>query len=118
MDEARPVLLHGDLTHLNMFVEPYSADWHITGLIDWGDARLGPPGHEFISPGVHMYLGDRTALSAFHLGCGKAMAGIHDNKELMARAMLYYGGDFAAFLRINQELNDCRDWGCVAQQMW
>jgi len=115
-NESKYVLLHGDLTHLNFLIEP--TNWQITGLIDWGDAKLGPPGHEFISPGVHMYLGDRTALNSFYKSCGKALAPVHHPVELMARAMLYYAGDFAALLQKIPETRACQDWACVARYMW
>ena len=48
-----PVLVHGDLTHLNLLVAEQGDGWRITGLIDWGDVKLGSRTHEFISPGVH-----------------------------------------------------------------
>lgn len=117
-NEAKPVLLHGDLTHLNLLVEPAGPDWQITGLIDWGDAKLGPPGHEFISPGVHMYLGDRAALSSFYHGCGKAMTPVHHPVELMARSMLYYAEGFASLLQKLPEISGCLDWACISIQMW
>jgi aminoglycoside phosphotransferase (APT) family kinase protein len=39
-DTEPPVLLHGDLTDLNMLVVEQAGSWRITGLIDWGDAKL------------------------------------------------------------------------------
>jgi hygromycin-B 7''-O-kinase len=116
--EAPRVLLHGDLTHLNLLVEPAGAALRITGLIDWGDAKLGPPGHEFISPGVHMYLGDRAALAHFYAGCGQAGEATRPTQEVMARAMLYYAGDFAHLLGKIPEAAECQDWDCVARMMF
>lgn len=69
-DDQPPVLLHGDLTHLNMLVAEQDEGWRITGLIDWGDVKLGPRAHEFISPGVHMYQGDVVPLAAWYRGYG------------------------------------------------
>src|SRR5262249_56212552 len=48
-DAEPPVLLHGDLTHLNMLVAEQAEGWRITGLIDWGDIKIGSRLHEFIS---------------------------------------------------------------------
>jgi hygromycin-B 7''-O-kinase len=115
-DFTNHVLLHGDLDHLNFLVEPDGSFWKISGLIDWGDAKIGPPAHEFISPGVHMYLGDRPAWSHFYQGCGQAASSNPD--ELMARAMLYYGGEFAAFLKRLSEVEPCGTWECIARQLW
>jgi hygromycin-B 7''-O-kinase len=110
---SRPVLLHGDLDHVNLLVQGGDAGWRITSLIDWGDAKMGPRGHELISPGVHMYLGDREAISVFQQGCARG-----NPVELMARAMLYYAGEFASFLKRIPGAEQCRTWDCIAQLMW
>lgn len=115
---GRTVLLHGDLTHLNFLTQLDGENWRITGLIDWGDAKLGAPGHEFISPGVHMYLGDREALAHFYRGCGDAMKDVQHPDELMVRAMLYYAEDFAFLMNRLPEMNTCPDWACISQHMW
>lgn len=115
---SRTVLLHGDLTHLNFLAQLDGEHWRITGLIDWGDAKLGAPGHEFISPGVHMYLGDRETLAHFCRGCGDAMKDVQYPDELMARAMLYYAEDFAFIMNRLPEMNTCPDWACISQLMW
>jgi hygromycin-B 7''-O-kinase len=107
------VLLHGDLTHLNLLVDEQPSGWQITGLIDWGDAKTGPRGHEFISPGVHMYLGERVVLDAFYQ---KALR--RNPQELMARAMLYYTGEFDQILRRVPGGSDCRTWDAVEELMW
>jgi aminoglycoside phosphotransferase (APT) family kinase protein len=118
MAQPEVVLLHGDLTHLNFLVEPAGSGWRISGLNDWGDARLGPPGHEFISPGVHMYLGDRSALASFYRGCAKALDRVRMPRELMARAMLYYSQDMADLLRRDPQIEACQNWDCIAQHLW
>jgi hygromycin-B 7''-O-kinase len=69
-DDDPPVLLHGDLTHLNLLVAKQAEGWRITGLIDWGDVKLGPRAHEFISPGVHMYQGDVAPLAGWYRSYG------------------------------------------------
>ena len=117
-DQSGYVVLHGDLTHLNFLVEPAPSGWQITGLMDWGDARLGPPGHEFISPGVHMYLGDRRSLTTFYQGCGQALQAVGYPVEIMARAMLYYADSFASILGRIPQSSACQDWAAIADIMW
>jgi len=112
------VLLHGDLTHLNFLANPVGENIQVTALIDWGDAKIGPPGHEFISPGVHMYLGDHDALACFYQGCGDALKTARNPAELMVRSMLYYARDFASILESTPELKLCRDWPSVEEQLW
>ena len=114
------VVLHGDLTHLNFLVERCAGRWTITGLIDWGDVRVGPRAHEFISPGVHMYRGDRHALQHWYDGYGFGRAGrtADFERSVMARTMLSYADEFASIMRAVPGTSDCRDWDCLARVFW
>ena len=117
---ARTVLVHGDLTHLNLLVEPAGERWAITGLLDWGDVKVGPWTHELLSPGVHMYRGDQAALSAWYAGYGqlpseRRAAVAH---EATARAVLYYANMFASILKRLPGGEACRNWPCVARCLW
>lgn len=113
-------LVHGDLSHLNFMVEQHDGTWAITGLLDWGDVKIGPWTHELISPGVHMYLGDRDALRAWHGAYGRhsratASAVAH---LATARAMLYYAEEFRGILERLPGGPASRDWPAVARCLW
>ncbi len=114
------VLLHGDLTTLNLLVEHQQDRWQITGMIDWGDVKIGPPTHEFISPGVHMYRGDRAALHAWYDGYGltSEMRTPQLQQVIMARAMLYYADGFAKRIQAVPGALECQDWSSIAQKFW
>ncbi len=114
------VLVHGDLSHLNFMVEQHDERWTITGLLDWGDVKVGPWTHELISPAVHMYRGDRDALRAWYGAYGQpspetASAVAH---VATARAMLYYAEEFAAILARLPGGERCHDWPAVARCLW
>ena len=119
-DVSKDVLLHGDLTHLNLLVEQQSGRWQLTGLIDWGDVKVGPSAHEFISPGMHMYRGDRQALHRWYdgygLSVGETMAPLE--RAVMARAMLYYAEGFGESIARVLGASTCADWDCVAHAFW
>jgi hygromycin-B 7''-O-kinase len=119
-DNEPPVLLHGDLTHLNMLVVEQAGSWRITGLIDWGDVKLGSRMHEFISPGVHMYQGDAALLAAWYRGYGWAHhdRAARDRHQIMARAMLYYPDDFARLIQAIPGAAQCQDWHAMAAAFW
>jgi hygromycin-B 7''-O-kinase len=119
-DNEPPVLLHGDLTHLNLLVAEQAGSWHISGLIDWGDAKLGARLHECISPGVHMYQGDAALLAAWYRGYGWAhhRAAARDQHQIMARAMLYYADDFARLIQTIPGASRCQDWPTMAAAFW
>ncbi len=114
------VLLHGDLTHLNMLVSEDGGNLRISGLIDWGDVKIGSRMHEFISPGVHMYQGDAAPLAAWYRGYGWHALGDAADKqhEIMARAMLYYAEDFARLIERVPGASQCEDWQTMAAAFW
>jgi hygromycin-B 7''-O-kinase len=126
--QARPLLaagqgqavLHGDLNALNFLVEPHGSGWRMTGLVDWGDVKLGPITHEFISPGVHMYRGERAALLAWYDGYGLLQEQRIPSfeQDIMTRTMLYYAGDFKRLLALVPGANSCYCWADVAACLW
>jgi hygromycin-B 7''-O-kinase len=57
-----PVLLHADVTREHvLFARGAGGRWEITGLIDFGDARVGPREYEFAAPGA-LFLRERADL--------------------------------------------------------
>jgi hygromycin-B 7''-O-kinase len=113
-------LVHGDLDAVNMLVEYTHSQWQITGLLDWGDATLGPPLHEFISPCVHTYLGERATLLSWYAGYGwtsnRQTPWLEHN--LMARAMLYYAGQFSQLLDKVPGASHYQRWADLAACFW
>lgn len=114
------VLLHGDLDAINLLIEEHNDTWRITGLVDWGDIKLGPVAHDFISPGIHSYRGQRQLLHAWYAGYGLAdeRRSRHFLQNSMARAMLYYAGEFGRYLERVPGAEQCQDWACVADYFW
>jgi len=114
------VLLHGDLDAINLLIEEHNGTWRITGLVDWGDIKLGPAAHDFISPGIHSYRSQRELLHAWYAGYG-----LHDEQRsphfvhnVMARSLLYYASEFARYLKLVPQTEQCQDWACVADCFW
>ena len=75
-----------------MVVEGEGAAMTVTGLVDFGDAKLGPSEHEFISPAMHFYRGEPAVLDALYRGYGLVAQDRSDplERRLMARSALYY----------------------------
>ena len=112
------VLLHGDLNALNLLVDRRNGEVEIVGLIDLSDAKLGPVAHEFISPGVHQYCGERAALRAWYAGYRLGeRATVAFERDVMARAMLYYAGLFDKFLAFVPTTARAT-WPEVARHFW
>lgn len=118
--DGPPVLLHGDLDAINLLIEEQHGAWRITGLVDWGDVKLGPAAHDFISPGIHSCRGQRDLLHAWYAGYG--LRGEQRTRpfvqNIMARSMLYYAGEFARYLQLAPGADQCQEWTCVADCFW
>ena len=94
------VLLQGDLSHVNLLVTQVEGRYQISGQVDFGDTTLGQAAHEFISPLVHDYQGDREALQAFYQGYGLPAAKWSQvwQEQLMARIAIYYAAYLPHYL--------------------
>ncbi|WP_216324779.1 phosphotransferase family protein [Deinococcus aestuarii] len=104
---ARPhALLHGDLNFLNLLCEERDGRVTLTALIDWSDARLGPPTHDLISPAVNQFRRDPAARRAWSAALGLTP---DDVREATARALLYYPDEWAGLLA-DLGAQGARDW--------
>jgi hygromycin-B 7''-O-kinase len=52
-----PVLLNADITADHLLLSESDGRWHISGLLDFGDAMMGHPYYEFIAPLTYFTLG-------------------------------------------------------------
>lgn len=70
MDIKTPVILTGEYTPMNLLVKRKEDMWHITGLIDFGDAMLGLPEYDLLGPAVFLIQGDKQLLKEFLISYG------------------------------------------------
>lgn len=61
----KPVILTGEYTPMNFLVKQIDGVWHISGLIDFGDAMLGLPEYDLLGPGAFLIQGDKQLLREF-----------------------------------------------------
>ncbi len=61
----KPVILTGEYTPMNFLVNQVNGVWHISGLIDFGDAMLGLPQYDLLGPGAFLIQGDKQLLREF-----------------------------------------------------
>jgi hygromycin-B 7''-O-kinase len=66
----KPVLLTGEYTPMNFLVTSIEGIWHISGLIDFGDAMLGSYQYDLLGPGAFLIQGDKELLNAFFIAYG------------------------------------------------
>lgn len=116
--DAPLVLLHGDLSAGNLHVEQQQdGQWHITGLLDFGDASLGQPIHDWLSPRVHDLKEGSRLLHAFRDGYGLPSGALTSQfqSELLARTILYYGW---RFVERTFALQGATDWHEITGVVW
>ena len=66
----KPVILTGEYTPMNCLVKKVDGIWHISGLIDFGDAMLGLPEYDLLGPGAFLIQGDKQLLRTFLMAYG------------------------------------------------
>lgn len=87
----QPVLLSADVTDEHLLVSRRRDRWELTGFIDLGDAMLGHPCYEFVSPGCCITIGSsdlqRTMLRAY--GFSNAQLDEALARQLVAYTLLH-----------------------------
>ena len=116
---GRQVVLQGDLSAVNMIVAGAGAGLRITALLDFGDARLGPFDHEFISPMMHFFRGEAAVLEAFYDGYGLSVAERTAalERRLMARSALYYASILERY-RARLPDRPSASWEALGRAFW
>lgn len=117
----QPVLLTGEYTPMNFLVKQVKGTWHISGLIDFGDAMLGLPEYDLLGPGAFLIQGDKKLLRTFLMSYGYLPDELTDqlSHQLTALMLLHKHSNLNIQVRIPnwQEkvltLNDLKNlvWG-------
>jgi aminoglycoside phosphotransferase (APT) family kinase protein len=83
-------LLHGDITEDHVLVEPVGGGrWRVSGLIDYGDARVGPLFDEWVVLWLCLFRQDPAALRAFFKTYGEP-GGPHPFTPAFGETMLTF----------------------------
>jgi hygromycin-B 7''-O-kinase len=96
----RPVPVHADLHHENLVVEERGGRWRATGIIDFGDAALGPPEFDLGVPALFLGGGVPAVLDALFAAYGipGARRDPAFRRRLLLWMFLHPFGDMTRFL--------------------
>jgi hygromycin-B 7''-O-kinase len=96
------VLLTGEYTPFNLLVHDREDGWTLTGMIDFGDAMIGPSEYDFVGPALFSCAGDPELIGALFRGYfGPSFQITHPMRmRLMALAVLHRYADLDVQLRI------------------
>lgn len=97
-----PVILTGEYTPMNLLVQQINDVWHISGLIDFGDAMLGLPEYDLLGPGAFLIQGDKQLLREFLTAYGYLPHEMTDilSHQLMALMLLHQYSNLNIQVRI------------------
>lgn len=70
LEIKKPVILTGEYTPMNLLVHQVNGIWHISGLIDFGDAMLGLPKYDLLGPGAFLIQGNKQLMCIFLMAYG------------------------------------------------
>ncbi len=84
-----PVLVHADLTEDHLLGEIIEGRWRLTGVIDFGDARLGDRLYELGALHLGAFRADKRLLHAFLLGYGDWDLAAAGPRRVTSVALLY-----------------------------
>ncbi|KTC89499.1 aminoglycoside phosphotransferase family protein [Fluoribacter dumoffii] len=98
----KPVILTGEYTPMNFLVKQVNGVWHISGLIDFGDAMLGLPQYDLLGPGAFLIQGNKQLLQTFLLAYGYLPEELTDalSKQLTALMLLHQYSNLDIQVRI------------------
>jgi hygromycin-B 7''-O-kinase len=116
--EGGPVLLHADITDEHVMLAQRSDGWHVTGLIDFGDAMLGHPLYEFAAL-TFVTRRDAGLRRALMLGYGFPEVELTDalSNRLCACGLLHLFGSARAYLEIAGK-PEPRDLAELQKALW
>ena len=114
------VLLTGEYTPVNLLVQRDATGWQLTGMIDFGDAMVGPRDYDFLGPSMFSCHGDPpliTALFRGYVGEEHPM-GPQARMRLMALAVLHRYANFDVQLRIPNWRERADSFEALAELVW
>lgn len=116
----RPCLVHTDLHPGNLLAEKVDGQWHLSGVIDFGDAFIGNDRYfEFATSAILMGLGNKAVNQALLEGY---QLEIEDKKQfaqhLMALSLLRHTGEMAYVLQQVPGCDELSDWQSVAERFF
>jgi hygromycin-B 7''-O-kinase len=99
----KPVILTGEYTPMNFLVNQVDGVWHISGLIDFGDAMLGLPQYDLLGPGAFLIQGNKQLLRAFLIAYGYLPHELTDklSHQLTALMLLHQYSNLSVQVRIS-----------------
>src|SRR5690606_16828014 len=107
-------------TPMNLLAKQIQGVWHISGLIDFGDAMLGFPKYDLLGPGAFLIQGDKSLLREFLISYGypSNMLTSEMSHQLMALALLHKYSNLNTQVRIKDWKEKAKNLKELENLMW
>ncbi|MFN7038823.1 MAG: aminoglycoside phosphotransferase family protein [Alphaproteobacteria bacterium] len=114
------VLLTGEYTPMNFLVTNFECIWHISGLIDFGDAMLGSYKYDLLGPGAFLIQGNKELLNAFLSAYGYLPHELNSDlsHQLTALMLLHKYSNLEVQVRIDGWKNKAYSLKELEQLVW
>ena len=112
---APPRLIHADLTRDHVLGDWVDGRWTPTGIIDFGDARVGDPAYELVALHLDLFAGDKALLRAFLAAHGGFQPGADFVHRAMTLTLLH---QFDVLGGLPPERLDAPDLAALAASLW
>jgi hygromycin-B 7''-O-kinase len=114
------VLLTGEYTPFNVLVQRDATGWQLTGMIDFGDAMVGPRDYDFLGPSMFSCAGEPLLVTALLRGYfGKVHPMNRQTRmRLMALAALHRYANFNVQLCIPTWRERAASFEALAELVW
>jgi hygromycin-B 7''-O-kinase len=117
---APPVILTGEYIPENFLLSRQGGDWHLAGLIDFGDVMTGWKEYDLLGPSSFMTAGMPRRVYHLFRGFGYSKADIDSTlkRRLMALALLHRFSDFNRQICIDGWQQKARDLFELQELLW
>jgi hygromycin-B 7''-O-kinase len=114
------VLLTGEYTPFNLLAQRDATGWQLTGMIDYGDAMVGPADYDLLGPAMFSCRGDSRLIAALLRGYfGENCAMTEPRRmRLMALAVLHRYANFDVQLCIPGWRERADSFESLAELVW
>lgn len=119
-DSEAHVLLTGEYTPFNLLVQRNANGWQLTGMIDFGDAMVGPRDYDFLGPTMFTCRGEPALVAALFRGYfGENLAMTRQRRmRFMALAVLHRYANFNVQLCIPGWRERVASFEALAELTW
>ncbi|MBA3454058.1 MAG: phosphotransferase [Deltaproteobacteria bacterium] len=114
------VILTGEYTPFNLLVDRDPEGWRLSGMIDLGDAMIGPRDYDLLGPSLFLCEGDPALVGALFRGYHGHEAALDDaaRTRLLALAVLHRYASFDGQIRIPGWRDRARSFEQLALLIW